>query len=95
VTKQKIEEAIGALKRGHLSEEEIATYYRFMYERRVAERVRYEQILIGYEKGLELGREEGKKELKIEIARKLLLKFDVQEVAHITGLSSDEIKQLK
>ena len=89
-----LEEAMDALKQGNLSQEELAAYDRFVDARRVSESVRDTALQMGHERGLAQGLEESKKE-KLEIARKLLLKFDVQEVAHITGLSPDEINQLK
>ena len=52
------------------------------------------KMLMNTEK--ELGKQEGKKETAIEIAKKLLLKnLNVEEIIEITGLSIDEIEQLK
>ena len=42
------------------------------------------------------GREEGREELKIEIAKSLLLKGNaIADVAEITGLSSEQLKALE
>ena len=82
-----LEEAMDALKQGNLSQEELMAYDRFVDARRVAESVRDTALQMGHEQGLKQGR--------IEIARQLLSKLDVQEIARITGLSPDEINQLK
>ncbi len=48
-----------------------------------------------FDEGLLEGQKKGEMNAKIEIARNLLKqKFDVQTIAHITGLSSDRINQL-
>ena len=42
------------------------------------------------------GREEGKKEEKKEIVKSMLeKKYDLEEISNITGLSLDEIKNIK
>ncbi|MBO5095803.1 MAG: hypothetical protein J6B98_02915, partial [Bacilli bacterium] len=52
------------------------------------------KMLMNTEK--ELGKQEGKKEASIEIAKKLLLKnLNVEEIIEITGLSIEELEKLK
>ena len=50
----------------------------------------------GYIDGLAIGETKGKKEQKIEIAKNMLKKqMTVQDIADITGLSPEEIKNLQ
>ena len=78
-----LEEAMDVLKQGNLSPEELAAYDRFVDARRVAESIKDTQMRMIRE------------EVKLEIAQQLLSKFDAQEVARLTGLSLDEINQIK
>jgi len=48
----------------------------------------------GIKQGIEKGIEQGKKENSIELAKKLLNKIDIDEIAQITGLSIDELDNL-
>jgi predicted transposase/invertase (TIGR01784 family) len=47
------------------------------------------------DKGLKEGRKEGRKEEKMKIAKSLLDILDIETIAIKTGLSVDEVKQLK
>ena len=50
----------------------------------------------GYIDGLAAGETKGKKEQKIEIAKNMLKKqMSIQDIADVTGLSSEEIETLK
>ena len=50
----------------------------------------------GREEGLKQGMEEGEKKGKLEIARKMLARgMDVESIAELTGLTPDEIENLK
>ena len=50
----------------------------------------------GIERGIEKGREEGSYDTKIETARNCLnLKMPIETITQITGLTQDEIEQLK
>jgi len=52
-------------------------------------------LAVRYEEGHEAGREEGRADEKLEIARNLLAEGSSPEfVQEITGLSMDEIKKL-
>ena len=52
-------------------------------------------VLLGIQQGREKGREEGGKAARKEIARSLLDRLSTEEISQITGLSSDEIAQLR
>ncbi|OAB81282.1 transposase [Wolbachia endosymbiont of Laodelphax striatellus] len=57
---------------------------------------RQEGILIGHQKGRAEGKEEGEKQTKIAVAKNSLKAgVSIDVIAEITGLSVDEIKQLK
>ena len=47
-----------------------------------------------YELGIESGMEQGSKQEKIEIAKNLLNKLPIEEIAEVTGLSKEEIENL-
>ena len=47
-----------------------------------------------YELGIERGIEQGSKQKEIEIAKNLLNKLPIEEIAKATGLSEEEIKNL-
>ena len=47
-----------------------------------------------YELGVERGMEQGSKQKEIEIAKNLLNKLPVEEIAEATGLSKEEIENL-
>ncbi|UCZ54951.1 hypothetical protein LGQ02_09475 [Bacillus shivajii] len=50
----------------------------------------------GMEKGMEKGYRKGKKLAKVEVAKKLLSKeMPVEEVVEVTGLSKEQVEQLK
>ena len=49
----------------------------------------------GFDRGLEQGRREARKE-KIEIAKKLLeLKMPIEQIIQVTGLTEKELKNIK
>jgi predicted transposase/invertase (TIGR01784 family) len=49
----------------------------------------------GFEKGEEKGRQEGENQKAIEIAKNLLsIRLSIEEIATITGLSVEEIKEI-
>ena len=71
-------------------------------ERRLAllreEAIRDEKTMLkgSREEGIEIGRKEGKKENKIEIAKNMLKKgMEISIIAEITELSVEEIEKLK
>ena len=47
-----------------------------------------------YELGVEHGMEQGSKQKEIEIAKNLLNKLPIEEIAEVTGLSKEEIENL-
>ena len=54
-----------------------------------------EGLVQGLEKGLEKGLEQGKKARNIEIAKNLLDVLDIETIALKTGLTKNEIQELK
>ena len=55
-----------------------------------------EGIAEGMEKGMKQGMEKGMKQRSLEIARKMLAKgMDAASVMEITGLSAEQMQQLK
>ena len=55
-----------------------------------------ESFAEGFAEGLAEGRCEGKIQAQIEIAKRMLsMKMDVEMIAHISGLSVEEIEELK
>ena len=54
------------------------------------------QLYYAKEKGLAEGREEGKKENSLEIAKKMLeMGLSVEQITEATGLSEEEVLKLK
>jgi predicted transposase/invertase (TIGR01784 family) len=84
------------------SYEDSLKYYRDI--KNSLDTAREEGFLEGEQKGIQKGREEGLKEglkegelkSKIEIARKMLLQnMDIAFIASVTGLSTEQIEQLR
>jgi predicted transposase/invertase (TIGR01784 family) len=80
------------------SYEDSLKYYRDI--KNSLDTAREEGFLEGEQKGIQKGREEGLKEgelkSKIEIARKMLLQnMDINTIASVTGLSHEQIEQLR
>jgi predicted transposase/invertase (TIGR01784 family) len=84
------------------SYEDSLKYYRDI--KNSLDTAREEGFLEGEQKGIQKGREEGLKEglqegelkSKIEIARKMLLQnMDIAFIAYVTGLSTEQIEQLR
>ena len=48
-----------------------------------------------YHTGVEAGKLEGQTEEKLEIAKKMLGKYSLEEIQELTGLSEEEINHLK
>lgn len=91
-----LEDAMDALNKGNLSPEELAAYDRFADARRVAESVRRTQERIDREAGIEEGIKQGMKKNALAVAQKLLARgVSLEVIAEDTGLSIEEIKQLK
>ena len=54
-----------------------------------------EGIAIGEARGIEIGKAEGERNEKIKMAKKLLdLKMSITEIENITGLTTEEIKEI-
>jgi predicted transposase/invertase (TIGR01784 family) len=80
------------------SYEDSLKYYRDI--KNSLDTAREEGFLEGEQKGIQKGREEGLQEgelkSKIEIARKMLLQnMDIAFIASVTGLSTEQIEQLR
>jgi len=85
----KAKEALDVMK---LKEEDRAKYNRREENRRYKESLLYSAKIEGLEEGLE----KGEKKAKIEIAKSSLRKnIDINIIASITGLTIEEIKELK
>jgi len=55
-----------------------------------------EAIKQGRQEGTQEGREEGRQEGKLEVTKKLLNKgMDIKTISEITGMSEEEIKNLR
>ena len=79
---------------------ELRAYDKFWDSVRVEKTLQYDSYQQGMEKGMEKGMkqglEKGMKNGKIEIARKMLAKgMDEATVMDMTGLTAEEIKQMK
>ena len=79
---------------------ELRAYDKFWDSVRVEKTLQYDSYQQGMEKGMEKGMEQGlekgMKNGKIEIARKMLAKgMDEATVMDMTGLTAEEIKQMK
>ena len=79
---------------------ELRAYDKFWDSVRVEKTLQYDSYQQGMEKGMEKGRAEGKEEgmnqRSLEIARKMLAKgMDETTIMDMTGLTAEEIKQMK
>lgn len=86
-----ITHAMEELEEGRWSRKEIEAYDRYVDAMRVERSVLTTATLKGVEKGLEQGREETTRDL----ARRMLGTVDLKIIAQVTGLSIDEIENLK
>jgi predicted transposase/invertase (TIGR01784 family) len=76
------------------SYEDSLKYYRDI--KNSLDTAREEGFLEGEQKGREEGLKEGELKSKIEIARKMLLQnMDIAFIASVTGLSTEQIEQLR
>jgi predicted transposase/invertase (TIGR01784 family) len=64
----------------------------FIYDQRYTSEKALRQ---GLKQVLELGKEEGRLETKLEIAKQLIDMLDNEAIARTTGLSVDEVAQLR
>jgi len=99
-TNSTIKEAYTIANRANLSKEELELQDKredFLFiQKSSLEKAKREAMESGLEKGRKEGREEGKKEEKIEIAKvSLKQNIDIKTIALITGLTIDEINNLK
>ena len=62
-----------------------------MLRMRIEELATYE---MGMEKGVEKGLKEGRDEGRASVVRRLLARFDIQEVAELTGLDPETVHRL-
>ncbi len=84
------------------AKEEVDKMKQSEYETRIAE-LRMKHIMdsksieeYGFDKGMKKGREEGKYQKQVSIARKMLeKKMKIEEIAEITELTLEEIEKLK
>ena len=69
---------------------------REMYNIRLQEQMEFESKLdSAFEKGIEKGIEKGKKEAKLIMAKKLILKnLSIEDIIEMTGLTKDDIEKL-
>jgi predicted transposase/invertase (TIGR01784 family) len=93
--KSPIRDAFDVLVESNWSRLELEAYDRYLDAIRSYESQLETAEEIGLKKGLKKGLEKGREEGKLDVARKMLLKFEVESVAEITGLSIDAIKKLK
>jgi len=91
-----IKDAYVALDRFNWSEQELLAYEQEL--KRVLDNAAVEEAKLdaAEAKGIEKGREEGKKAEKIEIAKLMISKNKpIEEIIELTGLTESEIKSLK
>ena len=72
-------------------DEEFLMYYDLEEKHKHEKQSSYE---LGIERGMEQGITKGSKQEKNEIAKNLLNKLPIEEIAEVTGLSEEEIKNL-
>ena len=72
-------------------DEDFLMYYDLEEKHKHEKQSSYE---LGVERGIEQGIKEGSKQNSIEIAKNLLNKLPVEEIAEVTGLSKEEIENL-
>ena len=90
-----IHQAFDIANQAKLSREEVADLDRreqFIYDQQGAI---IKASLEGIEQGIELGREEGMREKAIAIARQLLSQLDNATIAKVTGLSVEDVQNLR
>ena len=90
-----IHQAFDIANQVKLSREEVADLDRreqFIYDQQGAI---IKASLEGIEQGIELGREEGMREKAIAIARQLLSQLDNATIAQVTGLSVEDVQNLR
>jgi predicted transposase/invertase (TIGR01784 family) len=98
-----LKDAFDLLEQGTWSKAELEKHERELdairVERSVLRTAREEGVEEGFEKGREEGREEGMEkgrlEEKLSTAQKMLGRFDVNEIAEFTGLTVEQIEELK
>ena len=95
-----IGKAVEELKISGFTDAELRAYDKFWDAVSVEKTLQYDSYQQGMEKGMEKGRAEGKEEgmnqRSLEIARKMLAKgMDEATVMDMTGLTAEEIKQMK
>ena len=95
-----IGKAVEELKTSGFTDAELRAYDKFWDAVSVERTLQYDSYQQGMEKGMEKGMEQGlekgMKNGKIEIARKMLAKgMDEATVMDMTGLTAEEIKQMK
>ena len=94
-----IHQAFNIANQAKLSREEVADLDRreqFIYDQQGAIiKASREGIEQGREEGIEQGREEGMREKAIAIARQLLSQLDNDTISQVTGLSVEEVQNLR
>ena len=95
-----IGKAVEELKISGFTDAELRAYDKFWDAVSVEKTLQYDSYQQGMEKGMEKGRAEGKEEgmnqRSLEIARKMLAKgMDETTIMDMTGLTAEEIKQMK
>ena len=87
-----IGKAIEELKISGFTDAELRAYDKFWDSVRVEKTLQYDS----YQQGMEKGKEEGMNQRSLEIARKMLAQgMDEAMVMDLTGLTAEEIKQMK
>ena len=87
-----IGKAVEELKISGFTDAELRAYDKFWDSVRVEKTLQYDS----YQQGMEKGKEEGMNQRSLEIARKMLAKgMDEATVMDMTGLTAEEIKQMK
>jgi len=94
-----LEEAFNVLAQSNWSKKELEAYDKYLDAIRSAASqldTAFEKgIAKGLEKGMEKGIAKGEKKKAIEIAKQLLGILDIETIANKTGLSFDEVRNLK
>ena len=83
-----------------LSEEDRKAYFRYLESLSLSQSVLWSSRVLGFDEGEKIGREkgraEGEKKASLENARKMKLKgFSVEDIIDVTGLSKNEIENLR
>lgn len=90
-----LKEAFGVLAQSNWSRAELEAHDRYLDSIRSSASQLDTAKEKGIEIGLEKGREEGKLEEKIDLAKKMLTRFDIATITEMTGLSKEIIEKLK